>query len=510
MSATPPDALRQIHLRVSELRRRWVEDRLRLIEWLPHQAELLQDLSRFRLLRTGNQIGKTEVGAAEVLYAALGEHPYQPATTAPGEYWVLCSSWQQSLKIQRKIWDLVPKDRVRPGTTCTPELGFGGRYPGLHVQHASGGWSFIEIHTSGQERTDLASATIDGIWCDEPPKDVGLFTELVKRTQANHGWVLITLTPVGRPVEWLREMAESGAVVDHHHRLTPDILIPVGRDEPIRVRDKRGRAHRWDAAFVAEVIRRTPRDEVDITVHGEWESRHGDTYFAEVWSPRLLVGAFPARPVLAQLGIDHGHRPGKQYACLLYVDPDAPLEAEYAIADDPRTRVEGFQRIPLVHVADEYSDYQGLADPMRDAYGILDMLERNGWEWGDLGHVGGDRIHMPGTLQQKGNQDLMECLAEILGIGYHDLQPRIQTVKRGEGNRGGSVVAGMRWLYEAMVLGRFRIHERCRRTREAVERRRIRASDDEHKDVLDGVRYGLHNYIFGTARARSAPEVRFG
>lgn len=510
MSVTPADALHEIHLRVGELRRRWVEDRLRLIEWLPHQAELLQDVARYRLLRTGNQLGKTLVGAAEVLFAALGEHPYRDPTLAPGTYWVLCSAWQQSLVIQNKIWELVPRDRVRPGTTCTPELGFGGRYPGLHVQHASGGWSYIEIHTSGQDRTDLASATIDGVWCDEPPKDVSLFNEIVKRTQASHGWVLITLTPVGRNVDWLQEMVGNGSVSETHTRLTPETLIPIGRDAPVRSRDKNGRAHAWDEAFVASVIRRCPVDEVEITVHGEWESRITEAFFASVWHPRLLVGAFPGRPVEARVGIDHGHRPGKQYAALVFEEPGAPWEGSYSMDEDPRMQLDAVARTPLFHVAAEYTDYQGLASPRRDAYGILDMLDRHGWSWNEVKFAGGDRVHMPGSAQQKSNRELMQEMADILGISEDMLRPAIITVKRGEGNKGGSVRQGLRYIYDAMALGRWRVHKHCVRTEEAIRRYRIRTVDDEYKDVIDGLRYSVHDLIFRWDERGVTPEVRFG
>lgn len=482
------DALRQIARGVRELARRWTEDRLRVIRWLPHQDRLLRDRARYRLLRTGNQVGKTEVGLAEVLYAALGEHPYDQPTLRAGVYWVVCAGWSQSRKIQLKSWDLVPRARVAAGTTCTPEVGYGGRHPTLRIMHASGEWSYVEFHTTSQESLDVAGATIDGALFDEPPRDEQLYDEVVQRVRALNGWILLTLTPLGAPVYWLRELVRSGAITEHHQRLEPEALVPVGHDRPLRQRDASGRVHEWSAAWVEHTIRSTGGADAAVRLHGEWETRQHGAYFAHVYRSRAVVEEIRQVPVQVRIGIDHGHRPGKQYACLVYTE----------LSGDP----------PRVIVADEYSPAGDGSDIREDAQGILDMLERNGWEWTDLHAVYGDRVHMPGAKQQKSNIDLSYRIAGLIGVDVAALHPRIQTVKRGEGRGAGSVLLGLRWWHRALSLERVEIMSDCARAIESLPRYRIR-SDDEHKDVVDALRYAVDDLIFG-GQAYDAPSIRIG
>ena len=86
------------------------EDPLEWISWLPVQASFLADPSPIKLLRAGNQVGKTMAGLAEVHFQALGRHPLrQVAARPPGarwEAWVVCASWPQSLAIQEKLWQV--------------------------------------------------------------------------------------------------------------------------------------------------------------------------------------------------------------------------------------------------------------------------------------------------------------------------------------------------------------------------------------------------------------------
>lgn len=421
----------------------------------------------------------------------MGVHPYQTPSRQPGEYWIVCASWSQSLAIQGKLHALVPHHRLQPGTTYSKQRGFGGRHPQVLVQHESGAYSVIRFKTTGQESLDLASATIDGALFDEPPKDVALFGEILQRVRARGGFVALTLTPIGADVAWLKDLVVQGVVSETHARLTPEALIPEGRTEPLRVRDVKGRLYRWDAEWVAVVRRLTPENERAIRCDGEWDVRVQGAYFGAVWNADTMVlDELPDVPVWADVGIDHGHRPGKQYACLLLIDDSDPAD-------------------PVVYLADEYSDENGLSDVTVDARGILAMLGRGGWAWVDLRNVGGDRDHMPGTEHRKSNRDLEKAIAAQLGIPAAALKPRIRTVKRGAGRNWGSVEKGLRWIHTAMARGRFFVHRRCTRFLGAVPRFRLRKVDDEWKDIFDGVRYGLEQTVFGKPE-QARTGVRIG
>ncbi len=495
------EALQELRNGVSGLARAWASARLDCVEWLPHQLELLRDPALYRLLRTGNQLGKTEVGLAEVLYAALGYHPERAPTFMHGEYWVVCASWSQSVAIQGKLWDLVPRSRVRPGTSFTPQNGFGGRHPHVAVLHENGHWSVIRFKTTAQETLDLASATIDGALFDEPPRDASVFAEIQKRVQANAGWILITMTPIGADVSWLKALVDEGLLREHHAALEAENLVPVGRSRPLRVRSKAGRLYEWNEEWVSTVRRITPLDQRAIRLDGAWDVADPESYFHDVWSPSSMVlDELPDLEVVAQVGLDHGHRPGKQYGCLLYIA--FPIPSEEALLEGSSAPPE-----PIVVVADEYSDEEGVADTLVDATGVVAMLRRNGWRWDELTFVGGDRDHMPGTSSHKSNRDLE--LAIMAELQVDELAPRIRTVKRGAGRHWGSVEFGCRWIYRAMARRRFYVMRRCRRMRKALRRFRLRNRDDEWKDILDGLRYGLENRIFRT-RSGSAAAVRIG
>lgn len=479
---------------LQQLEERQEVEPLELMAWLPHQVRTLQNTGRFRLLRTGNQLGKTTVGLAEIIFAAIGEHPYRTPSRKHSEYWVVCASWSQSLAIQKKLYELCPKDLLHPDTKYDVKRGFRGTTPAVQLLHADGGWSTIRIKTTKQEGLDLAGDTLSGVLFDEPPKSQRIYTEVTKRLQSTGGWLLCTMTPINAPVGWLRELCEQGKIEDIHARLTPEAMIPDGKSEPIRQVSQDGKIIVCDADWVEEVIWLTPDHEVPVTCHGEWETKVGDAYFSKVW--RRPVHVDPQAPqveVLLIVGVDHGDRPGKQVALLVCVDPDDPVGSGYGR--------------PGVYVLDEYVDWTGVADSDVDARGILSMLRKYGWSWEDLDEARGDRAHMPGTGRQKSCRDLQAALGRELTLPSDRVFPRIITTKRGEGRGQGSLDTGLRWLHAQFARDLIRISPRCIRLIEAMEGYR-RAPKDEHADPIDALRYALDRWIFARASRGAQPDLR--
>lgn len=121
----PPRAL----LAAGELARRARErhDPLEAIDWLPGQLEFLKSTARIKLLRCGTQVGgKTTAGLAECVWLATGRHPWQPGRIAK-RIWVVCTSWSQSIAIQKKLWDLLNEADLDPRCEFDPVAGFRGR-----------------------------------------------------------------------------------------------------------------------------------------------------------------------------------------------------------------------------------------------------------------------------------------------------------------------------------------------------------------------------------------------
>lgn len=456
------------------------------MQWLPLQVAFLCSHRRVKQIRAGNQtIGKTTPMLAEIVWRCLGEHPFSvPTATPPITAWVVCASWSQSLEIQKKLWELLPKDRLTANTRWSDINGFAPTKSPV-VEFDNG--SIIRIKTTGQDALDFAGATIDVIGFDEPPKKPRTFVEALQRVEDRGGVVLLSYTPINAPTAYLRELCEAGAIEDHWGGpLTPEQLIPVGSDTPLRTKDGRLK----DAAWIEERRSKVPAHEVEVVIDGAWETRAVGAYYEPVFRPATHVRSLAVegrRRIM--VGIDHGHKPGKQVAILVLVDESGPH--------------------PALYVLDEYTDPTGTATPEDDARGILGMLARNGLRWVDVDEVHGDRVHMPGTGAQKSNRDLAVHIGKALRVPADHLRPRIDTVKRGEGRGAGSRSAGERWLYHALVReGGFAMHPRCTRGRSAFEQ--YTGVDDEtgSKDWMDAMRYAVDSLIFRVVRGPS-PTVRF-
>lgn len=450
---------------------------------LPLQLRYMQSQARFRLIRAGNQsLGKTTAALTDLYLSATGEHPYREQER-PGEYWVICASWPQSLAIQKKLNDILDESRTKPGTRFDPALGFRGKNPSVSVRHNNGEYSIIRFKTTQQNALDLAGATIDGALFDEVPTSQRIYTEVYKRVQARGGWVSIAMTPINAPIEWIRKEAEEGRIEDIWSPLTVEQLVPVGDSEP-----------RWlpsgeqcTAEWIASITAATPAHEVPVLIHGEWEIRDQDRYFTTFRStgPNAHVTAdAPAHDVRLYLGIDHGHRPGKQIAFLVALWTDQAKDTH-------------------IYVLDEYVDDLGTATYADDALGIKSMLERNEFAWSDLDAAHGDRVHMPGKDEQKSNRDLTNQLMKLLNT--RDLQPRIRVPHKGR----GSVDVGCRWINQAIVRDQFHVNPRCKRLIEALDRYTGGRADEElgWKDPVDALRYALDPYIFARGQKGAVVTV---
>lgn len=462
---------------------------LKWIRWLPVQYRYFTSQAQCRLLRTGNQnLGKTTIGLADLYLCATGEHPHRRCDE-DGEYWVICASWPQSVAIQKKLWEMVERDRVHPETDFSQKNGFRGQNPACQVRHENGRYSLIRFKTTRQGTIDLASATIRGALFDEPPTNQAVFTEVLMRTVKLGGWVAITMTPVGAPVGWIRAMAEAGQIEDIHTRLTPAALIPVGSTKPLRLED----GTVCDAHYIRARESEVPEHERGVRVHGEWEIRNVDRYFTvfrSEGSQAHVHRRMPTGKVTVRIGIDYGTLPGKQIIGL-----------------GLSWQVRNYHN---VYILDEYCDDLGTASTLDDARATIRMLHRHGMDWDSVDFAAGDRIHMPGTAQQKSNEDLMDAIAEVLGVPRESLRvKKIRTVKKGEGSMKGAPVLGSRWLWQQMNRpGGYGIHPRCVRTIGANDNYQL-GKDDDYKDPIDMQRYMFDDLIL-PRRQGGGPTVRWG
>lgn len=469
--------------------------------WRPlrRQFSFLSSAAPRRLLRAGNQWGKTTAGVVDLLAYATGNNPWNPKATtkAPIQAWVICASWSQSLVIQAKIHDLIPLDLLHPDTAYDEAQGFSPiRAPVIRIRHKSGGYSTIRIKTMDQGGLRLSSATIDYAWFDEPPKTPRIYTEITKRVMraGADGRIILTLTPVNAPVQWLQELAEAGKVEDHHARMEPAEFCLMRRTaagkwqettEPVRLRDGTPADLPWITAQIADTL----PHEVPVVCHGEWRMAAGAPIFT-AFRPDMVTTKPPPDDATLGLGIDYGVRVFSQTGLLVAWDSDE---------DDA-----------ALWVLDEYvGEHETTEDD--DAEGILDMLDRNDLRWENLDWAHGDKAFTAGsgkrTISLKSNQRLERALARSRRARAHSIArtgpvPPIRPAKRGAAGRSGSVEYGCTFLHRMMVAGRFWIHPRCERTIGAIQNYDMTQNSDESHNI-DGLRYAAKPLIWKGIRVLS-------
>jgi hypothetical protein len=461
--------------------------------WTPPQRALLDATEARVLLRTGNQLGKTVAGLAEVIYRCLGAHPYKRVRPPPIEAWVITTSWSQSLAIQGKLWSLLPRDAVDPSTDYNVKTGFGGHNPVVEFLNGS----VIRIKTSGQGGLKLAGATIHFILADEPLPSSRIYQEADRRLLRTGGALYQTMTPVNAPIEWVRDAAEAGKIRDLHFRMTPENFIPEGSTRPLRIQTETGARVPMDADWIAGQRAMVLSWEEPVILDGEWEFRAVDRVFENFQPDQHVIGRLAQSGVIASgvelmlaVGLDYGEERLRTIGVLAYID---------ATGAHPR-----------VYVVGEYAPETATTSEM-DAEGVIAMLARCGDRWPDLDHAHGDKRYTDarGRITKKSNRDMLGSIEAHLGT-RSGLRPRIRGAKRGAGRGRGAVWRGVRWLNEAMIRpGHFYVDARCTWLTHCLQNWRGGEHEPE-KDAVDALRYCLTPWILPRRPARSSGVKFYG
>ena len=477
------ESLRMLARAVDELRARTTSDRLAAMDWTRPQWDFLHSPARYKLLRTGNQLGKSTVGLAECVMHALGTHPCQ-RIRPPLEIWILFDSKHQSLPLQEKLWKLLPKDKLAAHQReYDPITGFGHHEP--LVEFANG--SRIRMKTNNQDGIGLAGGSPHHILLDEPPKP-RVLAECFMRLRSTGGTMSLTLTPINRDCSLLRQEVEAGKIADLHYAFTAENLIQVKSGLPLVADDGEVKTAEWVETQRALAM----PHEAPIVNDGEWDGRAVERLFDAFRSDVHVIRNLPGVEMSLCYGVDHGTQRGNQAAVLVAVDT---------------TRiVDGY---PTVYIMDEAWS-PGMTTSDADAEATIGMLARHGLAWSDVDFAYGDiPTGTRGSVSRKGNYDLMDAIArKTKRAGRRNLTPQIAIAKRGENAGRQSIQRGEGWLHRRMVAGAFFVHERCTRTIEALENYDGR-QDSEHKHILDAVRYSLYEWIMrGGPRSRTPPAHR--
>lgn len=193
----------ELAARASEPLRRYNADKVHLKQTEFHRAP-----QRNRWVFGGNRSGKTECGAVESVWLALGEHPYKP-NRPDVQGWVVSLTQQVQRDVaQSKILKYLPPRRIEDvvmtsGRKGAPEYGI---IDHILVRNAFGGISKLGFKSCDQGREKFQGASLDFVWFDEePPLDV--YEECRMRVFDRSGYIFGTMTPL-KGLTWVYDEIE--------------------------------------------------------------------------------------------------------------------------------------------------------------------------------------------------------------------------------------------------------------------------------------------------------------
>lgn len=198
---------------------------------------------RERLLRAGNQLGKTYSGAAEMSYHLTGEYPEWwrgRRWDRPIRAW---AGGKDSLSVRESLIYLLLGPKEARGTgmipkrallDTTPARGIPDGVDTATVRHVSGETSTLAFKSYDQGRERWQAATLDLVWLDEEPS-LDIYTEALSRTNATGGMLYMTFTPLLGMSEVVRRFLMESSPDRHDTNMTIDDAEHIPPEERERI-----------------------------------------------------------------------------------------------------------------------------------------------------------------------------------------------------------------------------------------------------------------------------------
>lgn len=164
-----------------------------------HKKQIIfhKSQKRNRWVFGGNRTGKTECGAVETIWIALGIHPYRKNKNSTNGWVVSLSNRVQKEVAQAKILKYLPKNTIQEiimseGKKTNPENGI---IECIIVKNVFGSNSKIWFKSCEEGRDKFQGASLDFVWFDEePPEDI--YQECRMRVLDKNGEIFGTMTPL--------------------------------------------------------------------------------------------------------------------------------------------------------------------------------------------------------------------------------------------------------------------------------------------------------------------------
>ena len=162
---------------VKALSKRNASDPLTYFRPTPPQRAFLADPAKVKMLRGGNQVGKTAAAVVLLLWHCLGRHEYLDIDPPPITAILVTHSHAQSRIIMKKLYEMIPPKELHPSVEYKEGRGFTGLAPFVRFNNGS----IIRVKTVGSGSLGLASETANLCVIDEPV-EMEIFNECLART----------------------------------------------------------------------------------------------------------------------------------------------------------------------------------------------------------------------------------------------------------------------------------------------------------------------------------------
>jgi len=408
------------------------ERRLELFRPSPVLAKFMRDDSRRILVRAANRVGKTKHAAAKLVGEMLAN---------PGRrYRAVAVTYQQSIAvIGSYLREFIPPAELAAGCRYTLENGW------THQLVRLRNGTTCEMRSQDQSALAHAGSDLDGVWCDEPPPS-DILLEGLTRTMARNGWVWVTMTPIGRPIDYLR------AVVEDPESEWTEYVAPLSADNCPWY--SKPQVDRW----LTEA--RAFPDSYEQKINGAWEGITSERTFTGFDSSCLITEADPMpRGCRIGVGIDHGEHAGSQVAVLAAWNSQGVWILDEAVSDAATT-------------------------PTQDAVAIRQMLLANGLDVHQVDTWVGD-VNSAGKLGAGFKINEILALALAREAGHAKVGIKIGTPVKGP----GSVDLGEKLLNAGFLRRQVKVHPQCEAVIKGLRHARGGRADEDLKHALDAVRY---------------------
>lgn len=430
-----------------------------------------RDTSPLRAIRAANQVGKTLSGAREMVWQALGNHPYRTVSRAMGESWITVASFEGKpyTTVSARLYEMFPHEAIDwKKSAWTRESGWRNYQVVTHDGYV------LRFASSKTSSTSAASGTVDALWIDEPPR-ASVFGELMARRRTSQGPVWLTFTPWDseQDLTWLREILDGPGSPWSTH------------------------VYAFDAASVywmhpddiATEHRLCPAEQRGARLFGDWDGEIPDAAVGcpdgAVREVALSEGWEDGAAVFVVTGADHGELAGHEVWLIAAYQRARGTIRVFGGGTRPRVQIRVLAEFHNPAASSPQDDVRGIVEAIQSAGLTPEALD---WGVGDI-NTGG---------KSAAGVRLNVTYGDLLRAAGAPRRYQIAPAQKG----AGSVLEGARHLRGYMDTGELSVHPRCVRLIRAM--RRWRGDDDENKHYMDALRY----LVAEISQRQSAQHIR--